>query len=178
MSNNKPQDTTTPDMRNPVDNVREGRMVHVSEVTRRIVDGVAKRRAISPSLRFAVFSRDRFTCQYCGASAPGVTLHIDHIHPVSGGGDNSPRNLATSCRDCNAGKGARRLRGGDAAMLRVQECLRIATQNPVLCCVDELASMHRAGASLGALEGLASGCGSMDEYRREIYSVLAVEIAV
>lgn len=60
--------------------------------------------AVSKRLRFEVFKRDNNTCQYCGRSAPEVVLQIDHIHPTSLGGDDSPRNLLTACRDCNAGK--------------------------------------------------------------------------
>jgi len=56
-----------------------------------------------------VFKRDRFTCQYCGKSAPDVVLHIDHIQPVSKDGDNSITNLITACAECNGGKGAREL---------------------------------------------------------------------
>ena len=51
-----------------------------------------------------MFKRDKFVCQYCGRSAPDVVLEVDHIVPVSKGGDNSMLNLITSCRDCNRGK--------------------------------------------------------------------------
>lgn len=54
--------------------------------------------------RFEVFKRDSFTCQYCGKQAPDVVLHVDHIQPVSDGGDDDILNLVTSCRDCNLGK--------------------------------------------------------------------------
>lgn len=67
------------------------------------------RKQISKKNRFEVFKRDSFTCQYCGQSAPDVILHIDHISPVAGGGDNDIMNLITSCVDCNLGKGAREL---------------------------------------------------------------------
>jgi hypothetical protein len=67
------------------------------------------RAPLSPRLRFEVFKRDRFTCQYCGHKAPDVLLHIDHLIPVAGGGTNDLLNLVTSCRDCNLGKGARLL---------------------------------------------------------------------
>ncbi len=63
-----------------------------------------KRQPISKRTRFEVFKRDRFTCQYCGNTPPTVTLQIDHIVPVSKGGDNSRVNLVTACRDCNLGK--------------------------------------------------------------------------
>lgn len=67
------------------------------------------RKPISKKLRFEVFKRDSFTCQYCGAQAPDVVLHVDHINPVAGGGENDIMNLITSCEPCNAGKGARTL---------------------------------------------------------------------
>lgn len=71
----------------------------------------AKRTPIPKSIRFEVFKRDSFRCQYCGKSAddPSVRLEVDHIIPVAKGGDNSIMNLITSCRDCNRGKGAREL---------------------------------------------------------------------
>lgn len=68
---------------------------------------MSNRKAISKKIRFELFKRDNFKCQYCGASAPDVILEPDHIHPVSKGGDNDLMNLITSCYDCNRGKGAR-----------------------------------------------------------------------
>lgn len=62
------------------------------------------RKAITKKTRFEVFKRDNFKCQYCGESAPNAILHIDHIQPVSKGGDNDITNLITSCFDCNMGK--------------------------------------------------------------------------
>ena len=62
------------------------------------------RKPISKTLRFEVFKRDSFKCQYCGAEAPNVLLHIDHIKPVAGGGTNELTNLITSCMPCNLGK--------------------------------------------------------------------------
>lgn len=56
-------------------------------------------------LRFQVFQRDSFTCQYCGRKAPEVILEIDHIHPRSKGGKSNPDNYITACRECNIGKG-------------------------------------------------------------------------
>jgi len=64
------------------------------------------RTPIKPSKRFAVFSRDNHTCQYCGKKAPSVVLEIDHKTPVSKGGTNAIENLITSCFDCNRGKGS------------------------------------------------------------------------
>ena len=70
---------------------------------------VAQSRRIRPSLRFAVLRRDNFRCRYCGRTAAEVTLHIDHWIPDSRGGPTILDNLITACRDCNLGKGARRI---------------------------------------------------------------------
>jgi hypothetical protein len=67
------------------------------------------RKSIGKKMRFEVFKRDRFTCQYCGTSAPDVVLHVDHIDPVNNGGKNEIVNLVTSCEGCNLGKGKRLL---------------------------------------------------------------------
>jgi hypothetical protein len=56
------------------------------------------------NLRFRIFHRDCFTCQYCGRSAPEATLHVDHVTPRSHGGDDQESNLITACQDCNLGK--------------------------------------------------------------------------
>jgi len=70
---------------------------------------MAKRKALSKKVRFEVFKRDRFTCQYCGAKAPEAVLHCDHIRPVADGGEDDILNLVTACAACNGGKGARKL---------------------------------------------------------------------
>jgi hypothetical protein len=59
---------------------------------------------ISRTIRFAILHRDKFSCQYCGAKAPDVILHIDHVIPVAQGGKNETGNLVTACFDCNMGK--------------------------------------------------------------------------
>jgi hypothetical protein len=69
----------------------------------------ANRKPISKKVRFEIFKRDSFTCQYCGSHPPSVILEPDHIHPISAGGDNSMDNLITACFDCNRGKAARPL---------------------------------------------------------------------
>lgn len=68
-----------------------------------------KRKGLSKKLRFEIFKRDSFKCQYCGATPPSVVLEVDHISPVSKGGENDIDNLVTSCFDCNRGKGANSL---------------------------------------------------------------------
>jgi len=75
------------------------------------------RKTISKKIRFEVFKRDSFTCQYCGASAPDVVLQVDHIDPVSNGGEHSVMNFITSCHSCNAGK-SNRLLSDDSVVKR------------------------------------------------------------
>lgn len=71
--------------------------------------GRPQRKPISKSLRFDIFTRDHYTCQYCGRRAPQVTLHIEHMVSVVDGGSNHPSNLVAACTDCNYGKGSRSL---------------------------------------------------------------------
>ena len=70
---------------------------------------MGNRKPLSQKIRFEVFKRDCFTCQYCGRMAPDVVLEVDHINPIVNGGDNDILNLITSCFDCNRGKGKRKL---------------------------------------------------------------------
>lgn len=62
------------------------------------------RTPIDPQLRWAIYKRDGYACAYCGGDDQ---LELDHIQPVSQGGEDTWENLVTSCRTCNASKGAR-----------------------------------------------------------------------
>ena len=54
------------------------------------------------TLREAVFSRDKYTCQCCGRTiADGAILHVHHIIYRSRGGTNCMSNLATVCDRCH-----------------------------------------------------------------------------
>jgi len=73
----------------------------------RLQDGflmASKRVGLSKRVRFEVFKRDGFKCQYCGAHPPSVVLEVDHIDPVSQDGEDGLDNLITACFDCNRGK--------------------------------------------------------------------------
>src|SRR5881394_3745771 len=52
--------------------------------------------------RRAVFARDSWTCQYCGARS---NLTVDHVVPRSKGGSSSWENIVASCAPCNRRKG-------------------------------------------------------------------------
>tara|TARA_R100001530_G_C4286083_1_gene146836 strand:- start:60 stop:944 length:885 start_codon:yes stop_codon:yes gene_type:complete len=84
---------------------------------------VGERKPISPKLRFEVFKRDNHKCQYCGATPrdEGVVLEVDHIVPVYESGDNSFENLITSCKQCNIGKGKRKITDKNYISLKEKE---------------------------------------------------------
>jgi len=65
------------------------------------------RSSLSSAIRWQIFARDSFVCQYCARRPPDVTLEVDHRTSVANGGDDNFDNLVTSCADCNRGKGAR-----------------------------------------------------------------------
>jgi 5-methylcytosine-specific restriction endonuclease McrA len=52
--------------------------------------------------RRAVFARDNWTCQYCGARS---NLTVDHVIPRSKGGTSEWTNIVASCAPCNRRKG-------------------------------------------------------------------------
>jgi 5-methylcytosine-specific restriction endonuclease McrA len=57
---------------------------------------------IRPS-RQAVFLRDNWVCQYCGAKTKDLTL--DHVVPRHRGGTHTWTNLVAACKACNLKKG-------------------------------------------------------------------------
>lgn len=62
---------------------------------------------IPPVSNAALFKRDAFLCLYCGQHFGATDLSRDHITPLSQGGTDEWRNLATSCRRCNNHKAGR-----------------------------------------------------------------------
>jgi 5-methylcytosine-specific restriction endonuclease McrA len=61
-----------------------------------------------------VFDRDAWRCQICGRKTPrerrgsinSNAPELDHIVPLSVGGEHSYRNTQCACRSCNASKGS------------------------------------------------------------------------
>jgi Zn finger protein HypA/HybF involved in hydrogenase expression len=78
----------------------------------------AKRRALERGVAaenvnpILVFERDKWTCQLCGIRTPSSLRgthrdnapELDHIIPLSRGGEHTYRNTQCSCRKCNAAK--------------------------------------------------------------------------
>jgi hypothetical protein len=110
-----------------------------------------ERRNLSKRSRFEIFKRDRFTCQYCGKTPPGIILEIDHIVAVSDGGSDEPHNLLTACFDCNRGKSSvplsDSLQSGDLTLKRelIQERIEQAE-------AYELMLQHRRAVEDDAIE--------------------------
>lgn len=59
--------------------------------------------------RFDILASNDFKCAYCGRCPPEVRLELEHIIPLSKGGENKKGNLTVSCFECNSGKRARLL---------------------------------------------------------------------
>ncbi len=59
--------------------------------------------------RLKIYERDNYHCTYCGKQLTRFTATLDHITPVSEGGDNSAENLKTACLQCNSRKTSRPL---------------------------------------------------------------------
>jgi 5-methylcytosine-specific restriction endonuclease McrA len=57
--------------------------------------------------RTNVMTRDRFTCQYCGAKLPMSQLNYDHVVPRRLGGKTVWENIVTACYPCNGRKAGR-----------------------------------------------------------------------
>eukprot|EP01018_Ginkgo_biloba_P024342 Gb_01794 [translate_table: standard] len=86
--------------------LRVAKLVHVTQ----------RRRFKAQLSRKNIYNRDLFTCQYCGARD---NLTLDHILPVSHGGEWSWENLVTACFECNSRKGNKTLEEADMKLLRV-----------------------------------------------------------
>lgn len=102
-----------------------------------------KRKALSKRIRFEVFIRDGWACQYCGAKSPAVELHVDHITPVSSGGTNELENLITACASCNLGKGARELDGELSVCRRSPNGHAVRRSKKLLRLIGSLAESQR-----------------------------------
>ncbi len=51
--------------------------------------------------RETLFTRDSFSCQYCGKRFDKHDLTFDHVIPAARGGPKNWENIVTACRRCN-----------------------------------------------------------------------------
>lgn len=66
--------------------------------------------AIKRGVRFSrlnVYTRDNYTCMYCGQRLGPSNLTFDHVLPRSKGGGTGWDNIVTACHACNRRKGNR-----------------------------------------------------------------------
>jgi 5-methylcytosine-specific restriction endonuclease McrA len=66
----------------------------------------SKRPSFSKEVRTELEDRQTWRCAVCGQPLSRTGgMHIDHVRPISLGGNNDMENLQLLCRDCNLGKG-------------------------------------------------------------------------
>jgi HNH endonuclease len=152
-----------------------------------------KRKATSKKLRFEVFKRDGFTCQYCGAQPPLAVLVCDHIDPVKLGGKTTIDNLITSCEKCNQGKGATPIRSTlprpDADLMslelqqeiaelnRYQEVTKILNSKRVEV-AELLQEAWQANCDIGWYPSTRVICKLLNKYTVEICEETIVTLAI
>ncbi|XP_078436549.1 HNH endonuclease [Wolffia australiana] len=77
---------------------------------------VVKRRRVKYNLtRKGILFRDSFTCQYCSSRE---NLTIDHVTPISKGGEWKWENLVTACSRCNSRKGQKTLEQANMKLMK------------------------------------------------------------
>jgi hypothetical protein len=83
--------------------MKQDRQVEASEIdTKRELDFYNVR-----DNRLKVFERDEYKCRYCNKQLTRFNATLDHVQPVSKGGDNSFDNLVTACLHCNSQRGSK-----------------------------------------------------------------------
>jgi 5-methylcytosine-specific restriction endonuclease McrA len=65
-----------------------------------------------------VYTRDDYTCQYCGAFG-SIELTFDHVTPRSKGGATAWENIVTACSPCNRKKANKTLREAKMDLINV-----------------------------------------------------------
>jgi hypothetical protein len=142
-------------------------------------------------LRFEVFKRDGFTCQYCGKTPPSAVLEVDHINPKSNNGETNLSNLITSCFECNRGKGKNKLTSippsiYETAKLKVERELQLVEYNKLLQLIDKRLDssirkfyrhMDNEGACEGKKEFNTRGLKTFFEHLPETEVIAAFDIA-
>ncbi|VVB17083.1 unnamed protein product [Arabis nemorensis] len=77
---------------------------------------VVKRRRVKNSLsRKNILLRDDYTCQYCSSRE---NLTIDHVIPISRGGEWTWQNLVAACSRCNSKKGQKTVEEAHMKLLK------------------------------------------------------------
>lgn len=64
-----------------------------------------------------IFTRDNYTCQYCGVQCDTSNLSIDHVVPRSRGGKSTFENCVVACMPCNRKKADKTLEQSKMVLL-------------------------------------------------------------
>ena len=75
----------------------------------RLVNYVHVPRSVVKFSRRNVLVRDQYTCQYCHKEFHAAHLTMDHVIPISRGGETTWENVVTACKKCNNKKGNKML---------------------------------------------------------------------
>jgi 5-methylcytosine-specific restriction endonuclease McrA len=86
-------------LRSPSMEMRAPAVIRARKASRRMKHG-------AKFCRVNVYTRDEFTCQYCGDRPSQRMLSYDHVVPRCAGGRTEWTNIVTACRPCNAKKGS------------------------------------------------------------------------
>lgn len=105
-----------------------------------------ERKTIDDELRWAILKRDHYTCRYCGST--DGPFHIDHVYPVSKGGETSYDNLVTSCPYCNGQKKDRIGIWPVPLYLSLREEFRWTKEIPVFVIAVSLLSLYASCLSM------------------------------
>lgn len=103
-------------------------------------------------IKWCVFNRDNFTCQYCGKNPTqdGVRLELDHIQPQAKGGSNIMSNYVTAYNVCNGLKNAIPLAHEKEFKLRItKHYLKLDNKRDLQTAFKFLIDAQKGGKSRG-----------------------------
>ena len=99
-----------------------------------------KRDKIDLRTKECIFKMDGYACRYCGT--PNPPFHLDHVYPVSKGGETSVANLVTACRKCNSSKHSSIIFPKPIGYFQIRTPKDISFVNVLICALGILAVMN------------------------------------
>jgi 5-methylcytosine-specific restriction endonuclease McrA len=106
--------------------------------------------------RINVFTRDNFTCQYCGAKKGMKDLNYDHVVPRIQGGKTVWENIVTACYPCNDRKAGRTPEQAGMKLRKqpvVPKTLPMTQPMTALRVIPDIVKPYLEGVSLVAASG-------------------------
>lgn len=74
---------------------------------RRAAHKRARKKTKKAALRAGLLKQQRGRCAYCREKLDPTTMHVDHVIPLSKGGEDKPSNMQATCGSCNLSKSAK-----------------------------------------------------------------------